>query len=221
MNYQEDEDVEEFDEEETGESEYALPSSEIQFEVRETKPWESKLGGCPYLHTKEEYPIGKNKKPMLFIAQINLKELPKMPMLPDHGLLQFFVNQDDLFGVYEDPLVRWIEEVTESEDGLLSEHPFADEEYEKLLPFEQSAKMNFSKIEMSEDEEETCRVGGYPYFPQDGEFEPDENFLLLQLADEGVCDICFGDCGVALFIIDLDDLENRNFSNVFYESQSC
>ncbi len=25
------------------------PSVEISFELRSTKPWESKLGGCPYL----------------------------------------------------------------------------------------------------------------------------------------------------------------------------
>lgn len=34
-------------------------SNEITFSAEDTKPWESKLGGCPYLENLEEYPLDK------------------------------------------------------------------------------------------------------------------------------------------------------------------
>ncbi len=202
-------------------ADYSLPVVTLLFEDdREGKPWESKLGGCPYLRSKEEYPIGKNGKPMLFLAQINLEEiLSSVSILPDHGLLQFFVNYDDDFGVGEAPLVRYIEEITESENELLTVHPFADEAYLKALPFENPCKITFAHVEMSQDETEDSRIGGYPYFPQDGEFEPDEDFLLLQLADDP--NICFGDCGACRFLISLEDLANRDFSDITYWWDCC
>lgn len=199
-----------------------LPVSEITFEKGEGKPWESKLGGCPYLSEQEEYPIGKNGKPMLFLAQINLKDIHNMPAeLPDHGLLQFYVEQEEAFGLYSPAVVRWIEDVKESEEGLLKKHPFADEAYQKALPFETPGRMCFTETEMSEDVEESCRVGGYPYYPQDGELDPEEEFLLLQLADEGTCQIGFGDCGACHFIIDRAALAARDFSDVLYAWQTC
>lgn len=214
--------LEEFDDEDWEEEEYMLASSDITFQEGEGKPWESKLGGCPYLHTKEDYPIGQNGKPMLFLAQINLKDIHNSPILPDHGLLQFFVEQNQLFGVEYDPLVRWIEDVSETENGLLLEHPYADQEYVKALPYERPGKIFFAEVPQEEEDEpsEDSRVGGYPCYQQDGEMEPNE-FLLLQLADEGECGIGFGDCGVCRFIIDKEDLAARDFSNVSYDWDCC
>ena len=36
------------------------PSNELTFTLEDTKPWESKLGGCPYLERLKDYPIGSN-----------------------------------------------------------------------------------------------------------------------------------------------------------------
>lgn len=47
-------------------------SNEISSKREETKPWESKLGGCPYLKDIKEYPMDEAGQPMLFLAQINL-----------------------------------------------------------------------------------------------------------------------------------------------------
>lgn len=197
------------------EMEYDFRTSYMTLQEGDTKPWESKLGGCPYLKKKEEYPIGENGKPMLFLAQINCGDLNGMPMLPDHGLLQFFVQQDDMFGEGADPLVRWIEEVQESEDGLLTEHPYDSQEYREALPFETPGKMFFDKAVVSDEDDEECRIGGYPCFVQDGDMEPCE-FLLLQLSDQAECGVCFGDCGVCYFILDRKELEARDFSHVSY-----
>ncbi|MCC8171342.1 MAG: DUF1963 domain-containing protein [Parabacteroides sp.] len=201
-------------------ADYNLPVSAILFQKNEEgKPWESKLGGCPYLPSKEEYPIGENGKPMLFMAQINLKEVPPISILPDHGLLQFFVCQDDSYGAYAPSLVRYIEEITESENELLTVHPFMDEAYQEALPFENPCRITFADTEDSEDEDEESQIGGYPYFPQDGDFEPDEDFVLLQLVDDP--NINFGDCGACRFLINLEDLANCNFSDVIYSWDCC
>lgn len=47
-------------------------SNQIMFTLEDTKPWESKLGGCPYLEDIEQYPKGTDGGPMMFLAQINL-----------------------------------------------------------------------------------------------------------------------------------------------------
>lgn len=200
-------------------ADYSLPASEILFHEEEGKPWESKLGGCPYLRAQEDYPMGENGKPMLFMAQINLKEMPHISVLPDHGLLQFFVSNDDMYGIHSLPVVRYIEEFTELEEALMTVHPFADEAYLAALPFERPCRITFEDIVITQEEDETSRIGGYPYFPQDGEFEPDEDFLLLQLADDGNID--YGDCGDCRFIIRLKNLAKGGFSDVSYSWDCC
>ncbi len=62
------------------------PSNRIIFTVEDTKPWESKLGGCPYLEDLKQYPMGESGKPMMFMAQINLGEMPPLPDFPREGL---------------------------------------------------------------------------------------------------------------------------------------
>ena len=56
-------------------------SCEITFTLEETKPWESKLGGCPYLEKIEDYPIGRTERPMMF---------------GDSGNCTFLISADDL-----------------------------------------------------------------------------------------------------------------------------
>ena len=58
-------------------------SNQIMFTLEDTKPWESKLGGCPYLEDIEQYPKGTDGGPMMFLAQINLAEMPPLPEFQD------------------------------------------------------------------------------------------------------------------------------------------
>ena len=46
---------------------------EIKYIIKETKPWESKLGGCPYLSSLKDYPKDDRGMPMMFLAQINFE----------------------------------------------------------------------------------------------------------------------------------------------------
>lgn len=221
-------------------------TNEITLKAQKTQPWESKLGGCPYLHSKEEYPLGANGKPMLFFAQINLEEVKGIEELPKTGILQFFVEDDGTYGygIQSDILVRLVEY---DQQEVLQEHPYADEEYLDQLPFDKEGRMTFtckkmlisSTLESFEemfkeaDEEEQdnlndlcytcdCRIGGYPYFVQgDFGFDIKEDFLLLQLDVEDECGIMFGDAGNCNFFISREDLKKRDFSKAWYDWQCC
>lgn len=224
-------------------------SNEISFKCEETKPWESKLGGCPYLKNIEEYPVDEDGKPMLFLAQINLTDIEKLDDLPKKGLLQFFVANDDMFGLESPILVKYIEDYEENEEHLIKKNPYEnDEEYKGNLPFSHNGKMYFETREMpisssldlfeqifknklSEEEYEklsddcySCdsRVGGYPYFVQNDYLGfGDDDFLLLQLDIDDECSIMFGDSGNCVFSIPKDALKNKDFSKAVYDWQCC
>lgn len=82
------------------------------------------------------------------------------------------------------------------------------DEYEKLAP------------------SEGHKIGGYPYFTQSDprEFDTykDETYILLfQMDTDDRASIMWGDSGVANFFISEQDLENQNFSRVFYNWDCC
>lgn len=223
-------------------------SNEITFTAEKTKPWESKLGGCPYLENRNDYPLDKEDKPMVFLAQINLSDLSELDNMPSSGLIQFYIHNDECHGYDEPCKVRYIDKYITDENKLVSKNPY-EESYKDLLPFEREGKMHFAVREMpvscsceafnkvfsginfSEEQEDQMwdefdaagsRVGGYPYFVQS---EPDfcdkYNILLLQLDIDDVCGIMFGDSGNCNFFISEEDLKNKDFSKVKYEWQCC
>ena len=67
------------------------------------------------------------------------------------------------------------------------------------------------------------KVLGYPYFtqmdPRSYKDEKTYETLLLQIDSEGK--IMWGDCGVANFFINSKDLENKDFSDVFFTWDCC
>jgi uncharacterized protein YwqG len=67
--------------------------------TRNTKAWESKVGGAPYLPTDVTYPVNAEGANLVFLAQINFEELPALAPFPAKGLLQFYINDDDLYGM--------------------------------------------------------------------------------------------------------------------------
>jgi uncharacterized protein YwqG len=223
-------------------------SNEITFTAEDTKPWESKLGGCPYLEDLKEYPLDKQGKPMIFLAQINLSDLIELKNMPQRGLLQFFIHNDDCYGYNGHCKVKYIEKYITDENRLVSKNPY-EEDYRYLLPFNKEGKMHFQLREMpityscerfydffeekpfSEEQEEKMweefdgagsRVGGYPYFVQaEPVYYDDYNILLLQLDIEDECGIMFGDAGNCNFFISEENLKNRDFSKVEYDWQCC
>ena len=225
--------------------------NEIKFVPSDTKAWESKIGGCPYLEKEEDYPRDENGNPMFFMAQINLEEMPKLPDFPEKGILQFYVVDDEVYGLEDDCKVIYIEEYSKDESKLLKENPF--ESANEYPPFEKSGKAVFTQkqdmasqqckgfdevLALADDEEEEetlwnfidtagCKMGGYPYFVQNApEFYENgtADILLLQIDTddgEGTCGIMFGDAGNCQFMISREDLLKRDFSNVYYDWACC
>ncbi|WP_334079177.1 YwqG family protein [Microbulbifer sp. M83] len=65
-------------------------------------PWQSKFGGRPYWPRDLDYPRADNGRSLFLLAQLNFEEIPELPSfpgLPDSGLLQFFITDDDLLGL--------------------------------------------------------------------------------------------------------------------------
>lgn len=61
-------------------------------------PWESAVGGLPYWLKGLPFPQDATNNFLLLLAQINFEEVPCLSPFPQKGLLQFFINNDDLFG---------------------------------------------------------------------------------------------------------------------------
>ncbi|MFN4081141.1 MAG: YwqG family protein [Saprospiraceae bacterium] len=123
-------------------------------------PWQSKTGGMPYLPKGMEWPVSKeNNTPLFFLTQLNFAEMPALDPFPRKGILQFFIGDDDLYGMnfddgedqvnfrvlyHPDPIndpsaLQDLPELVEREFGDLPHHP--DECYplrfelaEMLLP---------------------------------------------------------------------------------------
>lgn len=223
------------------------PSNELTFTLEDTKPWESKLGGCPYLERLKDYPIGSNGRPMMFLAQINLEEMPPLEDFPAKGILQFYIEDVDPYGLGEGCEVKYIESYTKDESCLIKENPYR-ENYQEYEPFERNGRITFTQRQMpitssieafeeqfidpAADEEhsalyEVCdasdsRVGGYPCFVQNAPayYENETcDVLLLQLDVDDTCGIMFGDAGNCTFLISREDLIKGDFSQVEYDWQ--
>jgi uncharacterized protein YwqG len=67
--------------------------------------WESKFGGLPYLPKGFEYPKTPEGKYLFLLAQINFSEVPPLDGFPDRGILQFYILDNDVYGLDFDNLV--------------------------------------------------------------------------------------------------------------------
>ena len=61
--------------------------------------WQSKFGGLPYLPKGFEYPKTSDGKYLFLLAQLNFDEIPPLDGFPDRGILQFYIADDDLYGL--------------------------------------------------------------------------------------------------------------------------
>lgn len=66
----------------------------------------SKIGGIPYWTPDRIYPINDNNKKLFLLAQINFDEEKVDSPLPQKGMLQFFINDDDLMGLNCDDQIK-------------------------------------------------------------------------------------------------------------------
>lgn len=115
----------------------------------------SKIGGVPYMPVGAEYPIGKTtKNPLYLLAQINFEEMPFLGDFPRKGMLQLFLETDDLYGIdYEEPTNQdgfrmiYYETVDyDAEQGIIPElnKTEEDEDYRPILS-DSEYRINFEQ----------------------------------------------------------------------------
>lgn len=81
-------------------AQHALPIIEITPMAEKPKtPWESRFGGEAYWPADMPWPQTPKGKPLYLLAQINFSEVPELAGYPTHGILQFFIDSDDLWGL--------------------------------------------------------------------------------------------------------------------------
>lgn len=85
--------------------ELALPAN--VFDLSKKSPSlrleESRIGGRPAWPKDMAWPLAADGTNLRFLAQINFAEMPALEGFPNKGLLQFFINDDDLYGQAFEP----------------------------------------------------------------------------------------------------------------------
>lgn len=74
-------------------------------ESREPTIFDTKFGGLPYWEPSREYPENVLGEKLLLLAQINLSDVKDCDYLPPSGMLQFFIGEDDLYGMDPDSYI--------------------------------------------------------------------------------------------------------------------
>lgn len=82
------------------------PALFLHAEPANTSPYDSKFGGVPYLPPGFNYPRhAKHGRPLSLLAQLNFAKLPKLPLFPDAGILQFYIENGASWGLnYRSPV---------------------------------------------------------------------------------------------------------------------
>lgn len=65
------------------------------------QPWNSKIGGTPYLPKGIPFPVNQEGIQLFFLAQINFAEAPPLEGFPGKGILGFYIFDDGLYGLNE------------------------------------------------------------------------------------------------------------------------
>lgn len=60
---------------------------------------ESSFGAVPFIPLGFNYPVDKDGKRMIPLAQLNFSEIPYLKNYPEKGLLQFYISDNDCYGL--------------------------------------------------------------------------------------------------------------------------
>ena len=198
-----------------------------------TKITGSKIGGTPYWPKTEPYPNN-----MLFLTQINFEEVPKTDLLPKTGILQFFIENEDCYGLFNGKTgykVVYHDTIGESASVFTIESDDSPILSPSAMMFRKDSElMSCSDRLFPEDAEDIesiyydpdyagagDKLLGYPFFTQMDPREEDSPYdtLLFQLDSSDY--VMWGDVGVANFFINENKLKACDFSDVLYNWDCC
>lgn len=84
----------------------------------------SSIGGSPSIRPGADWPLDPDGRPMVFLAQLAFADLPDLPGYPTSGLLSFFVEETNHFGLFRRPPESGFHVRFEARtDGLLRVEP--------------------------------------------------------------------------------------------------
>jgi uncharacterized protein YwqG len=111
-------------------------------------PWRSKFGGVPYWPKDTQYPRSSSGQPLFLLAQINFDEIPKLESFPEHGILQFYIADDHLYGFQFEDMTKqenfricYFSEIVEDAERLVTDFDFLPSH--KFIPVSQSCSLAF------------------------------------------------------------------------------
>lgn len=127
---------------------------------RKPSIFDSKVGGIPYFPSNMDIPKNSEGYSLTLLAQLNMADFEGSDILPQKGMLQFYISGDDLYGAdFDNPC--------SSESSRVIYHS----EINKSITEKEVAE-RFSKVKEKCDEE---------FFPHEGEFAidvtPQETFI--------------------------------------------
>ena len=207
-----------------------IRSYKIELAEDNGNPNTSRVGG-KFLWPKNR-PIPEER---LFLAQINLEELPNNNMLPEKGLLQFFIKDDEYMGINGGQMVilHDIPQAFEICETVAANTPILKPAVMKINAYMEA--MSYSDYRFPSDDDEIydieefqgwgTKILGYPFFTQYDPREYDSqkrkyDKLLFQLDSEEDF-VMWGDCGTGNFFINGESLKNRDFSDVLFNWDCC
>lgn len=184
---------------------HSLPKVSFEITDEKKKIFESKVGGLGYIPHDGDFPKTKEGSQLRLLAQVDCSELGGLENFPKQGLLQFWVENDDVFGLdFDDPTnqdtfrIIYYPEVdrTVTEEEVKSkfvENQYDSDEYsmpvfgEFGMKFAAAGRDDFFEFVDEEPDEEyedelydnSCghKLGGLPYFTQSDPREGDEELM--------------------------------------------
>ena len=116
--------------------------------------WSSKIGGEPYFPKTESIPTGSDGRELFFLAQINFDETPRLDPFPQKGILQFWLADNELFGLNPDdqtkPLdfrVIFFAEIEKEQSALRTDFAFLKNYEEMPIEAGTSYLLDFEAVE--------------------------------------------------------------------------
>lgn len=135
----------------------------INLEDEKCSIFDSKFGGIPYLGKNDQVPVTSNNQQLRLLGQINLKHLPKNEYNLNEGLIQFWILDNDSYGLDFNDMTSQKEsrviyypslDTTITENDIIDKYHFNQDSY---FPISDTFKLNFEKSK------EGVSIGDYTF----------------------------------------------------------